>query len=151
MSVIPTVWPQASTSANQIYKAIIVDEGSYLLKDSIRGTGTEAVLCIRVENLPDDATALCKAVTVAELAFPAHPCDACLVLVSSGPMFGHTRLLGNSMVVGRMMTTDGGHAAKLVNLTNPSAPVITDGTTGSTGAVVLVRLTYRYPQKLSSF
>lgn len=145
---IPAIFPPADTSGNEIYKAIVVDEGSYLQRDLVRGSSTEAALCIRVENLPDDVTALCRAVISAEAAFPTHPCDACLTLVSSGPMFGHTRLLGNSMVVGRMMTTDAGHACKLVNMTVPAAPVVSDGTTGSTGAVVLVRLTYRYPQKL---
>ena len=148
--MIPATWPQAPTSGNQIYKVMIVDEGSYTDKDSVRGTGTESVLCVRVENLPDTVTAIQLAETAAELAFPTHPDDGCMQFFRVGPMFGHTRLLGNSMIVGLMMTTDTGHPAKLVNLSVPATPVVTDGTTGSTGTVVLVRLTYRYQQKISS-
>jgi len=141
---IPATWPPVATGG--AYKVIIIDEGSYRQDDVTYGLKTEAVMCVRVENLPDTEDAIQDAVDAARAAYPTYPSDTCMVLDSIGPMFGHTRLLGNSMVVGRMMTTDSGHACKTVIL--PST--VGAGTTGSTGCVVLLKMLYKYPQTFSA-
>lgn len=146
---VPATWPPADTSGSNTFPVLLVDEGSYYQKDLVLGTDSEVSQIVRVENLPDDSTAIDLAVKAATLAYPSHPSSEFtgMVLITAGPLFGHTHLKGNSMVVGREMTTDAGQAVKTVTNTG----TVSTGTTGSTGALVLVKLIYGWPKKLSGF
>ncbi len=146
---VPAVWPPDTTTSTNIYPVMPVDEGSYHLKENILNVDTEASQVYRVENLPDDSTAIDRAVVAAMLAYPAHPSAAFtgMLIESAGPLFGHTHLKGNSMVVERMMETDAGLSVKTVS----SAGVVGVGETGTVGTVVLVKIIYGWPKTLPGF
>lgn len=129
---VPTPWPTAiADSGVGNYPVVIIDDGSYMLRDQEAGIANESSLVVRVEGLPDTTAAVSLAIDAAIAAYPSHPSDACLVLYTVGPIFGSRRTDGNSMVAGRGMTTDPGF--------------VTDAgkNTGTTGTVVVVKMLFR--------
>jgi hypothetical protein len=138
---IPAIFPLAETSGTGNYPVIVVDEGTFVLSNYYGFVDT-ASLAVRIENLPDTLEAVTLAVEAAKLAYPTHPDHPCLVLVDAGPIFGTRVSKGNSMFVGRNISTEPGTPAIIVNVDDQTT---TSGYAGTVGSVALVRLNYKLP------
>lgn len=138
---IPAIFPLPDTSNTELYPVIVIDEGTFVVSN-YAGFVNSASICVRVENLPDTISAITIAIEAAKLAYPQHPDHACLVLTSAEPIFGTRVSKGNSMFVGRNISTEPGTPAIIVDVNNATT---SSGFAGTVGSVVLVRLNYELP------